>query len=140
MIRELLAAGAIAAAALSTAPLAAADPGPMYPDTSGRYAGDVPGMDYDAHLAAPCVSSDIFTFGRGRGGEPLQCRGVPNQRPPLPTPFWQSSYELRGVQNIGTPCPGPQTAAQAPDGRPLICFGTRGWQPGFLDRNGYHPT
>ena len=62
MIRQLLTAAAIAAAAISAAPSAAAD------DPSGRYSGDVPGMNYDASLNAPCDNTDRFIFGRGPGG------------------------------------------------------------------------
>ncbi len=132
MIREMLVATAIGAAAVAAAPAAIAEPGPQYPDLSGRYATDVPGMVYDAHLTGPCTNMELFTFGRGRGGEALQCRWIPNQWPPIYTGFWQSTYELHGVQEIGAPCPKPQAAAQSPDGRPLLCLGAQGWQPGFL--------
>ena len=57
MIRELTIAAAIAGAAIALAPSAAADPGPMYPDNPGLYdtsATDVPGMNYQASLGAPC--------------------------------------------------------------------------------------
>ena len=40
----------------------------MYFDKPGQYASDVPGMNYDAHLAGPCDNFQIFTFGRGPGG------------------------------------------------------------------------
>lgn len=138
MIRALLAAAAIAGAATG-APVAAADPGPMYPDNPGRYATDVPGIVYDAHLAAPCTNMERFTFGRGPGGEPLQCRWIANQWPPVYTGFWVASYELLGVQDIGAPCPKPQAAAQAPDGRPLLCLGDKGWQAGIFTREGFFP-
>ena len=46
MIRELLIATAITGAAVGLAPAALADP--------GNYDGDVPGMNYDASLGAPC--------------------------------------------------------------------------------------
>jgi len=139
MIREVLAAIAIGAAAMSAVPAAAADPGPQYFDEPGHYATDVPGIVYDAHLTGPCTNMDRFTFGRGPGGEALQCRWIPNQWPPVYTGFWQATYELRGVQDIGAPCPDPQSAAQAPDGRPLVCFGTRGWQAGIYNRDGFTP-
>jgi hypothetical protein len=84
MIRELFAAAAIAGAAVSTAPAALADGGDnMYFDQPGHYSTDVPGMNYDAHLAAPCDNMDFFTFGRGPGGEALQCRWIANQWPPV---------------------------------------------------------
>jgi hypothetical protein len=138
MIRRLLAAVAIAGAATCAAPLAHADEN-LYPDTPGRYSTDVPGMRYDAHLAGPCTNMELFTFGRGPGGEVLQCRWIENQWPPVYTGFWVAAYELFGVQEIGSPCPKPQAAAQAPDGRPLLCLGERGWQPGFFTREGFFP-
>ncbi|RAV13126.1 hypothetical protein DQP55_10440 [Mycolicibacterium sp. GF69] len=140
MIRQLLAAAAIAGAAICAAPLASADDND-YPDTPGRYATDVPGMNYDAHLTGPCFNLERFTFGRGPGGEVLQCRWIENQWPPIPTNqgFWQAAYELFGVQEVGSPCPKPQAAAQSPDGRPMLCLGARGWQPGFFTREGFFP-
>jgi hypothetical protein len=99
----------------------------------------VPGMNYDAHLAGPCTNMERFTFGRGPGGETLQCRWIENQWPPVYTGFWVATYELFGVQEIGSPCPKPHAAAQAPDGRPLLCLGARGWQPGFFTREGFFP-
>ncbi|OBG90834.1 hypothetical protein A5698_21580 [Mycobacterium sp. E136] len=140
MIRQLLATAAIAGAAFGAAPFAAADDND-YPDTPGRYASDVPGMNYDAHLTGPCFNLERFTFGRGPGGEVLQCRWIENQWPPIPTNqgFWQASYELFGVQDVGAPCPKPQSAAQSPDGRPMLCLGARGWQPGFFTREGFFP-
>jgi hypothetical protein len=138
MIRELVVAAAIAGAAMGTAQVAGADD-LFYPDKPGRYDTDVPGMKYDAHLSAPCHSWERFTFGRGPGGEALQCRWIPNQWPPVYTGFWVTSYELFGVREIGAPCPKPQSAAQAPDGRPLLCLGARGWQPGVFTGNGFFP-
>jgi hypothetical protein len=137
MIRVLLAAAAMAGAAISTAPAAVADNDNMYFDQPGHYATDVPGMNYDAHLNAPCDNMDFFTFGRGPGGEALQCRWIENQWPPVYTGFWVSTYELFGVKDIGSPCPKPEAAAQAPDGRPLLCLGEQGWQPGFFTREGF---
>ena len=140
MIRELLAAAAVAGAALCAAPGAAADDR-IYFDEPGRYANDVPGMNYDAHLAGPCFNLERFTFGRGPGGENLQCRWIANQWPPVPLNqgFWVASYELYGVQEVGSPCPKPQSAAQSPDGKPMLCLGARGWQPGFFTREGFFP-
>ena len=88
MIRELLAAAAIAGAAITTAPAALADDGNQYFDKPGHYSTDVPGMNYDAHLTAPCDNMELFTFGRGPGGEALQCRWIENQWPPVYTGFW----------------------------------------------------
>jgi hypothetical protein len=138
VIRELIAAAAVAGAAISAAPVAVADD-LMYPDNPVHYATDVPGMNYDAHLSGPCTNMELFTFGRGPGGETLQCRWIENQWPPVDTGFWVSSYELFGVQDVGAPCPKPQAAAQAPDGRPLLCLGGQGWQPGFFTREGFFP-
>jgi hypothetical protein len=123
MIRQLLAAAAIAAAAIGAAPTAAAD------DPSGRYDGDVPGMSYDAALNAPCYSWERFIFGRGRGGQAMQCHWIPNQWPPIYTGFWVISYPLYGVHNIGEPCDNPRgAAAQSPDGIALVCTAQYGWQ------------
>lgn len=140
MIRELSVAAAIVAAAVGFAPAATADPANDHPDDPGRYATDVPGMNYDARLSAPCHSWERNVFGRGRGGEPLQCRWIPNQWPPVYTGFWVTSYPLHGVQEIGAPCPSPQSAAQSPDGRPMLCLGARGWQPGVLTGDGFFPA
>jgi hypothetical protein len=141
MIRQLFIAAAITGAAISTAPAAAGD--------NGHYDSDVPGMNYDAALGAPCDNMDQFVYGRGPGGEALSCRWIPNQWPPVSTGFWVISYPLYGVQQIGAPCPGPQTAAQAPDGRPLLCLGAQGWQAGifsaspgpvpWINGNGFFP-
>ncbi len=139
MIRELLTVSALGAAAVWAATTASAEPGPSYPDDPGRYASDVPGMVYDVQLTGPCTNMERFTFGRGRGGQPLQCRWVPNQWPPVYTGFWQATYELHGVQDIGAPCPQPQAAAQAPDGRQLLCLGPQGWQPGIFNGAGFIP-
>jgi hypothetical protein len=55
------------------------------------------------------------------------------------TGFWVSSYPLQGVKEIGSPCPNPKVAAQAPDGRPMVCLGAQGWQPGTLTGAGFFP-
>src|ERR1700736_6986235 len=94
MIRELFATAAIAGAAIAMAPVAVADGGDnMYFDQPGHYSTDVPGMNYDAHLNAPCDNMDFFTFGRGPGGEALQCRRIGNQWSTPNTGFWVASYE-----------------------------------------------
>src|SRR5690625_3861977 len=122
MIRELFVATAITATALSTAVSAAADP--------RHYDTDVPGMSYDASAGAPCDSWERFVFGRGPGGQAMACHWIPNQFPAPPqvvdTGFWVISYPLHGVQEIGAPCPGPQSAAQSPDGLEMVCMGARG--------------
>ena len=61
MIRELLAAAAITGATIGVAPCAVAD--------NGRWPGDVPGMNYDASLGAPCDNYERFIFGRGPSGQ-----------------------------------------------------------------------
>lgn len=140
MIRKLLVASAILiGTAAAVAPSAAADPDTDYPDLSGRYPSDVPGMNYEASLSAPCDNYQLFTFGRGPGGEALACHWIPNQWPPIYTGFWVSSYPLYGQQDIGAKCPGPKSAAQAPDGRPMVCLGAQGWQPGTLTGAGFFP-
>lgn len=136
MIREALVTAAIGAVAVCSAPGAVAQPAPAYPDDPGHYSTDVPGMVYGANLTGPCTNMELFTFGRGPGGEALQCRWIPNQWPPIYTGFWQTSYALYGVQDVGGQCPKPQAAAQAPDGRPLLCLGAQGWQPGFTTADG----
>jgi hypothetical protein len=141
MIRQLLAATVfVGLGAVGLAPGAAADPSNDYNDNPGRYPTDVPGMNYDAHLQGPCTSWQRNVFGRGPGGEALQCKWIPNQWPPIYTGFWQTSYPLYGVQDIGSPCPSPQSAAQAPDGRPMLCLGGQGWQPGILTGSGFWPV
>lgn len=140
MFRELCVAASIAAAAVGLAPGALADPANDYHDDPGRYPTDVPGMSYEAKLGAPCYSWERNVFGRGRGGEPLQCKWIPNQWPPVYTGFWTATYALHGVQDIGAPCPGPQSTAQSPDGRPLLCVGAQGWQPSVLTGSGLHPA
>jgi len=132
MIRELVIATAAAAAAVALAPTAAADPSSANP-------ADAPGMNYEANLAGPCDNYQVFTFGRGPGGETLACHWIPNQWPPVYTGFWVASYPLYGQQDIGAPCPGPKSAAQAPDGRPMVCLGAKGWQPGTLTGAGFFP-
>jgi hypothetical protein len=126
MIRELTIAAAFAGLAIALAPSAMADRNPLDPD--GRYANDVPGMNYDAALTAPCDNTEVFTFGRGPGGEALACHYIGKQN----SGYWQISYPLMGQQEIGSPCPGQRSAAQAPDGRPLVCLPGEGWQPGIL--------
>ena len=50
------------------------------------------------------------------------------------------SYDLHGVQETGAPCSVPQGAAQTADGRPMLCLGARGWQPGVLTGDGFFPA
>lgn len=132
MLREIMVAAAVVGGALGAAPSAIAD------GTQTSYPGDVPGITYDAHLSAPCFRWDRYIFGRGPGGEALACHFIANlsyvgmDRPPEGTGFWVISPKLYGVQEVGSPCPAPQAAAQSPDGLPMLCVGSRGWQPGFL--------
>ena len=131
MIRELCIAATIAGAAMCSAPSAFGD--------QRHFDTDVPGMDYDASLTAPCFRWDRFIFGRGPNGEALACHFIPNQWPPAQSGYWQISYPLYGVQPVGAPCPGPQSAAQSPDGLPMLCLGAQGWQPGWFTGNGFFP-
>ena len=57
MVSRIAIGAAIAAAAIGAAPVAIAD--------------DVPGIDDDAVLGAPCANWDRYIFGRGPNGEPL---------------------------------------------------------------------
>ena len=135
MFRELVVATAVVGSVLGAAPVDGAD------GTQHAYPGDVPGMSYDAYLSAPCYRWDRFIFGRGVGGEALACHYLVGlsytgmDRPPEGTGFWVISPKLYGVQQVGAACPGPQSAAQSPDGLPMLCLGDKGGQPGFL-RNG----
>jgi hypothetical protein len=124
MIREVLIAAAVAGAAITVAPTAVAD--------QTHYDTDVPGMNYDASLGAPCFSWDRYIFGRGPGGEAQACHFVTGNFDPAPdSGYWQISYPLYGVQQIGAPCPNPRgSAAQSPDGLALYCTPSQGWQPG----------
>jgi hypothetical protein len=132
MFREIVIASAVLGGALGAAPAAGAD------GTQTSYPGDVPNMVYDGALSAPCYRWDRFVFGRGAGGEALACRFIPNlsyvgmDRPPPGTGFWVISDRLYGVQEVGSPCPGPRSAAQSPDGLPMRCLGEQGWQAGIL--------
>jgi len=126
------AAAALAAGMFALAPSAAAD------DQQPSYPGDVPGINYEAFLSAPCYQWERFVFGRGPGGEALSCHWIPNQgylgwdSPPPGTGFWVISPRLYGVQTPGSPCPGSQSAAQSPDGLPMVCAGAQGWQTGVF--------
>lgn len=133
MLREVLITAVAAGATLAAAAPASAD------EHNPSYTGDVPGINYQARLSAPCYQWDRFIFGRGIGGEAMACHWIANQNttvgwdlPPSGTGFWVISPKLYGVQEIGAPCPGSQAAAQSPDGRPMLCLGAQGWQPGFL--------
>ena len=131
MIRELLTAAAITGLVVSAAPVAAADP---------HYDGDVPGMNYQASLGAPCDNYERFIFGRGMSGQAEACHfPPPNQFPAATTGYWVISYQLYGVQQNGAPCPGSQSAAQTPDGLPMLCLGAKGWQPGWFTGAGFFP-
>ncbi|ORA84629.1 hypothetical protein K3U93_12865 [Mycobacterium malmoense] len=131
MIRELLAVAAIAGGAISVAPGAAADP---------HYDGDVPGMNYQASLGAPCDNYERFIFGRGPSGQAEACHfPPPNQFPAATTGYWVISYPLHGVQQAGATCPGPQAAAQSQAGLPMLCLGNQGWQEGWFTGAGFFP-
>lgn len=123
MIRQFVIAALAAGAALAAAPAAGADP--------QQYPGDVPGMAENVRVGDACFSWERFIYGHGPNGQAEACHFIANQWPPKDTGFWQFSYPLHGVQDIGSPCPGPQSAAQSPDGLPLLCLGAQGWQPGI---------
>lgn len=122
MIRELAITAAVAGAALGLASAAAANP-----YRGGPYDTDVPGINYEASLGAPCDNWELFIFGRGPDGQAEACHYVGKQN----HAYWMISYPLYGVQQIGTPCDNPRSAAQSPDGVALVCAGQLGgWQPG----------
>lgn len=128
MIRELVAAATMTAGAISVAPHAVA------------YDGDVPGMNFQASLGAPCDNYERFIFGRGPSGQAEACHfPPPNQFPAATTGYWVISYPLYGVQQNGAKCPGSQAAAQTPDGLPMLCLGAQGWQPGWFTGAGFFP-
>ena len=129
MIRELLIAAAITGTAVGLAPAAIADP--------GHYDGDVPGMNYDASLGAPCDNYDRFIFGRGPGGQAEACHFIINQYPAATTGYWVITYPLHGVQQVGAKCDDPRgSSAQSPDGQPMLCT-QHGWQIGQLTGGGF---
>src|SRR6202046_1054378 len=110
MIRELLIATAITGAAVGLAPAAVADPGP--------WDGDVPGINYDASLGAPCDNYERFIFGRGPGGQAEACHFIINQFPAAQTGYWVITYPLYGGQPGGAKSDNPRGArAPAPGGR-----------------------
>ena len=128
MIRKLLIAAAITSAAVGLAPAAVADPGP--------YDGDVPGMNYDASLGAPCDNYERFIFGRGPGGQAEACHFIINQFPAAQSGYWVITYPLNGVQQVGAKCDNPRgSSAQSPDGQPMLCT-EHGWQIGQLTGGG----
>lgn len=129
MIRELFIAAAITGTAVSLAPVAAADP--------GNYDGDVPGINYQASLGAPCDNYERFIFGRGPGGQAEACHFINNQLPAAQSGYWVITYPLYGVQQVGAPCQNPRgSSAQSPDGLPMLCT-EHGWQVGQLTGGGY---
>src|SRR2546430_8573960 len=112
MVRELLATAAITAGAFAAAPCAAADP---------HYDGDVPGINYDASLGAPCDNYERFIFGRGPGGQAEACHFIINQFPAAQSGYWVITYPLYGVQQVGAKCDNPRgSSAQSPDGQPML--------------------
>ena len=125
MVRELVVATIVAGTAVGLASAAGAEP--------QRYRTDVPGIVYDAQLSDSCTNWERYIYGRGPGGEALACHFIPNQflPPAYNVGWWQISYPLVGEREIGSACDNPQTAAQSPDGLPLVCVGARGWQPGI---------
>ena len=128
MIRELLSAASIAGITIGMAPCAAAG-----------YEGDVPNMNYQASLGAPCDNYERFIFGRGPTGQAEACHFITNQFPAAQSGFWVITYPLYGVQQAGAKCPGPQVAAQSAAGLPMLCLGDQGWQEGWFTGAGFFP-
>jgi hypothetical protein len=117
MIVKLVASGAIAALTFGVAPIAAAD----VPDET-----DVPDMSYGVEVGTPCSNFHRYIFGRTASGQAVACVSSDGS-----SGTWVLSSPLRGVQQIGTPCPpGQDAAAQSPDGVGLMCVMNQGWQPG----------
>lgn len=117
MIRELIVGAAITVALVSAPGVAGADP----PDGET----DVPNMQYNAVLGAPCGNFHRYIFGRAPNGQALACVASNDHG------TWVLSAPLRGVQQSGSPCPpGADATAQSPDGRGLMCVYGQGWQPG----------
>ena len=121
MIRELLIAAAITGTAVGLAPAAAAD--------NGHYDGDVPGMNYDASLGAPCDNYERFIFGRGPGGQAEACHFIINQFPAAQSGFWVITYPLNGVQQVG------RRATTRADHRPSRPTGCRCCAPNTVGRS-----
>jgi hypothetical protein len=110
-MRGLLVGAAITAIAIGAAPSAIAD--------------DVPGINDDAVLDAPCDNWQRYIFGRGPNGEPLACVAFDGEGQ------WVRSMPLVGVRAIGSQCVDESSGvAQSPDGRGLVCASDQGWQPG----------
>ncbi|MBV9321208.1 MAG: hypothetical protein JOZ23_04180 [Mycobacterium sp.] len=132
MIRELFVGAAITGMAIGTAPAAVAD--------NGHYDGDVPGMNYDASLGAPCDNYERFTFGRGPDGTAEACHFITHQNPHAQSGYWVLSYPLYGVHQPGEPCANYAnlrgSAAQSPDGLPMTCTQGQGWVVGNLTGGG----
>ena len=79
-------------------------------------ANDVPGINDDAVLDAPCNSADRYIFGRGPSAEPLACVAFDGAGQ------WVRSMPLVGVRAIGSPCVDESDGvAQSPDGLGLLC-------------------
>jgi hypothetical protein len=117
MIVKLITSSAIASAALGLAPISAAD----VPDET-----EVPGMTYGVVVGTPCSNFHRFVFGRTATGQAAACVSSDGS-----SGNWVLSSPLRGVQEIGAPCPpGQDAAAQSPDGVGLMCVLNQGWQPG----------
>jgi hypothetical protein len=117
MVSKIIVGAALVTAAIGTATICRADP------PSGEV--DVPGIVYGAVIGAPCSNWNLYIFGRTATGQAVACvssNGASGK--------WVMSSPLRGVQRIGTPCGSSDAAAQAADGRALICEGNQGWQPG----------
>ena len=132
MIRELLAVAAVTGGAIGMAPCAAADP--------GHWDGDVPGMNYQASLGAPCDNYERFIFGRGPSGQAEACHfPPPNQFPAATIGYWVISYPLYGVQQAGAKCPGSQAAAQSDRRTSHALPGGSRWQEGWFTGAGFFP-
>jgi hypothetical protein len=110
-MRGFLLCTAIATAVIGAAPVATAD--------------DIPGIDDNAVLGAPCTNSDRYIYGRSPSGEPLACVAFDGDGQ------WVRSMPLVGVRSIGSPCTQESNGvAQSRDGLGMVCAADQGWQPG----------
>lgn len=89
---------------------------------------EVPGSTRGVTQGDKCTNYRKFAFGFGKDGLPFICGsdGVSDNG------TWVRSQPIAGVKEVGTSC-NPNFAAQAPDGRPMIC-GDRGWTPTVSSR------
>ena len=79
---------------------------------------DTPGVTLDAVEGAPCGPARTrYVYGLSHdASDTYVCMSLPSGS----APKWVASVPLSGVRNVGERCI-PGWAAQAPDGRPMMC-------------------